>query len=147
LPVAQGRDAWVPHGTEAASPGTETLLLVEDEPEVRRVIALTLRRLGYDVVVAEDPQHAVAICAASERPVHAVLTDVVMPGISGVALVDRLRVLRPGLKVLFMSGYTDRQIVDASTLNASAAFLQKPFTPDALGKQIRQLLDSPVDAA
>jgi PAS domain S-box-containing protein len=147
LPVAQGRDAWVPHGTEAARPGTETLLLVEDEPEVRRVIALTLRRLGYDVVVAEDPQHAIAICAASERPVHAVLTDVVMPGISGVTLVDRLRVLRPSLKVLFMSGYTDRQIVDASTLNASAAFIQKPFTPDALGKQIRQLLDSPGDGA
>jgi CheY-like chemotaxis protein len=147
LPVAQGRDAWVPDGTERARPGTETLLLVEDEPEVRRVIALTLRRLGYEVIVADDPKHAIAICASTERVVHAVLTDVVMPGISGVALVERLRGLRSGLKVLFMSGYTDRQIVDASTLNASAAFIQKPFTPDALGRQLRQLLDSPRDDA
>jgi PAS domain S-box-containing protein len=143
LPVAQGKDAWAPAGAEPARPGNETILLVEDEPEVRRVIALTLRRFGYDVVVADDPRHAVEICAASERPVHAVLTDVVMPGISGVALVERLRGLRHGLKVLFMSGYTDRQIVDASTLNASASFIQKPFTPDALGKQLRLLLDSP----
>jgi PAS domain S-box-containing protein len=146
LPVAQGRDAWAPAGTEPTRPGTETILLVEDELEVRRVIALTLRRFGYDVVVADDPRHAVEICASTERTVHAVLTDVVMPGISGVALVERLRGLRQGLKVLFMSGYTDRQIVDASTLNASAAFIQKPFTPDALGKQLRALLDSSADA-
>jgi DNA-binding NtrC family response regulator len=71
------------------------------------------------------------------------LTDVVMPGISGVAMVERLRSLRQGIKALFMSGYTDRQIVDASTLNASASFIHKPFTPDALGKQLRALLDSP----
>jgi DNA-binding NtrC family response regulator len=72
---------------------------------------------------------------------HAVLTDVVMPGVSGVALVERLRALRPQLKVLFMSGYTDRQIVDLSKLNESAAFIHKPFTPDGLGRQLRQLLD------
>jgi DNA-binding NtrC family response regulator len=116
-------------------------LLVEDEPEVRRVCALTLRKLGYEVVVAEDANHAIKVCASGERPIQAVLTDVVMPGISGVALVDRLRALRPGLKVLFMSGYTDRQIVDASTLNESAAFINKPFTPDGLGRQLRALLD------
>jgi len=147
LPVASGREAWAPADGEPARPGTETILLVEDEPEVRRVIALTLRRFGYEVVVADDARHAVAICASSEQVVHAVLTDVVMPGISGVALVERLRGLRQGLKVLFMSGYTDRQIVDASTLNASASFIQKPFTPDALGKQLRLLLDSSVTDA
>ena len=118
-------------------------MLVEDEPQVRRVCALTLRRLGYEVVVADDEQHAIKICASSERTLHAVLTDVVMPHISGVALVERLRVLRPGLKVLFMSGYTDRRIGDASTLAASAAFINKPFTPDSLGKQLRMLLDAP----
>jgi DNA-binding NarL/FixJ family response regulator len=74
---------------------------------------------------------------------HAVLTDVVMPGLSGVTLVERLRSLRPGLKVLFMSGYTDRQIVDSTTLNAAAGFIHKPFTPDALGQQLRLLLDVP----
>jgi PAS domain S-box-containing protein len=143
LPVAQGRDAWAPAGSEPAKPGTETILLVEDEPEVRRVCALTLRRLGYQVIVADDAEHALEICASGERALHAVLTDVVMPGISGVALVDRLRGLRPGLKVLFMSGYTDRHIVDASILSDSAAFIHKPFTPDALGKQLRALLDEP----
>ncbi len=146
IPVAQGRDAWVPAGATPAARGTETILLVEDEPEVRRVCALTLRALGYQVVVADDAEHAIKICASTDRVVHAVLTDVVMPGISGVALVDRLRGLRHGLRVLFMSGYTDRQIVDASTLNASAAFIHKPFTPDALGKQLRALLDAPADA-
>jgi CheY-like chemotaxis protein len=147
LPIAAGKDTWVPDGSEPARGGTETILLVEDEPEVRRVCALTLRRLGYEVVVADDAEHAIKICASSEKHVHAVVTDVVMSGLSGVAMVDRLRGLRNGLKVLFMSGYTDRQIVDASTLNASAAFIHKPFTPDALGKQLRLLLDSPGDAA
>ena len=142
LPVATGRDSWLPVGSSPASGGSERVLLVEDEPEVRRVCELTLRRLGYDVVVAEDGEQATKICASEERPLHAVLTDVVMPGISGVALVERLRALRPELKVLFMSGYTDRQIVDASALNDSAVFIQKPFTPDALGKQLRTLLDA-----
>jgi CheY-like chemotaxis protein len=143
LPVAHGRDARVTDGNAPPGRGDETVLLVEDEPEVRRVCALTLRGFGYDVVVANDAAHAIQICASGDREVHAVLTDVVMPGISGVALVERLRSLRPKLKVLFMSGYTDRQIVDASTLNAAAAFIQKPFTPHALGRQLRVLLDSP----
>ena len=147
IPVAHGKEAWAPAGDTPAARGTETILLVEDEPEVRRVCALTLRGLGYQVVVADDAEHAIKICASTDLAVHAVLTDVVMPGISGVALVDRLRGLRQGLRVLFMSGYTDRQIVDASTLNASAAFIHKPFTPDALGKQLRALLDSAADGA
>jgi PAS domain S-box-containing protein len=142
LPVAPpSRDAWQPDAKVPPTRGTETILLVEDEPQVRRVCALTLRALGYQVVVAEDPEDAVKICASEQRVLHAVLTDVVMPGVSGVALVDRLRALRPGLKVLFMSGYTDRQIVDVSKLNESASFIHKPFTPDSLGRQLRQLLD------
>jgi two-component system, cell cycle sensor histidine kinase and response regulator CckA len=141
LPMAPGRDSWLPAGGAPARGGDERVLLVEDEPEVRRICALTLKRLGYEVVVANDQAHAVELCAAAERPLDAVLTDVVMPGMSGVALVERLRLLQPKLKVLFMSGYTDRQIADTSSLN-DASFLQKPFTPDALGKQLRLLLDS-----
>jgi PAS domain S-box-containing protein len=144
LPISSGPDTWAPDQKTPVSRGTETILLVEDEPEVRRVCALTLRRLGYDVIIAEDPDDAIKICAATERPVHAVLTDVVMPGISGVQLVERLRPLRPELRVLFMSGYTDRQIVDATKLNASAAFIHKPFTPDSLGLTLRSLLDAPL---
>ncbi|RYZ06466.1 MAG: PAS domain-containing sensor histidine kinase [Myxococcales bacterium] len=142
LPYAAGRDSWQPVGGAPARGGQERVLLVEDEPEVRRVCALTLQRLGYEVVVAEDEEHAVKLCATAERPLHAVVTDVVMPGTSGVALVQRLRVLQPGIRVLFMSGYTDRQIVDTSSLNELSAFLQKPFTPDSLGRQLRQLLDA-----
>ncbi len=142
LPLAAGRDSWQPTGEAPARGGKERLLLVEDEPEVRRVCALTLKRLGYEVIVAENAEHAVKLCAAAEWPLDAVVTDVVMPGVSGVALVQRLRVLQPGIKALFMSGYTDRQIVDASSLSELSAFLQKPFTPDALGQQLRQLLDA-----
>jgi PAS domain S-box-containing protein len=142
LPLLVGRESWQPASEGPARGGDETILLIEDEPGVRRVCALTLRRLGYEVVVADDELHAIEICASSERTLHAVLADVVMPRISGVALVDRLRGLRPGIKVLFMSGYTDRRIADASTLSHSAAFINKPFTPDALGKQLRSLLDA-----
>jgi CheY-like chemotaxis protein len=143
LPVAVGRESFSPSTGGPARGGHETILLIEDEPEVRRVCALTLRRLGYEVVVADDEEHALEICASSERTLHAVLTDVVMPQVSGVALVDRLRGLQPGLKVLFMSGYTDRPVGDVSALTESAAFINKPFTPDALGKQLRSLLDAP----
>jgi PAS domain S-box-containing protein len=140
LPFATGREAWVAARSGPPPSGTETILLVEDEPEVRRICALTLRRLGYQVLVANDAEHALQICATGAHGLDAILTDVVMPGISGVALVERLRSLRPGLKALFMSGYTDRQIVDVSSLKLSA-FIHKPFTPDALGKQLRVLLD------
>jgi PAS domain S-box-containing protein len=143
LPIASGRDSWVPPLDGPVRHGSERILLIEDEPEVRRVCALSLRRLGYEVLVAEDEQHAIKICASHEYPPDAVLVDVVMPRISGPALVERLRGLRPKLKVLFMSGYSDRRIVDASTLSESAAFINKPFTPDALGKQLRALLDGP----
>ena len=143
LPTAVGRESFSPPTEGPAKGGQETILLLEDEPEVRRICALTLRRLGYEVVVADDEEHAVGICASSERTLHAVLTDVVMPQVSGVALVDRLRGLRPDLKVLFMSGYTDRRVVDVAALTESAAFINKPFTPDALGKQLRALLDAP----
>jgi len=142
LPLATApRDSWAPDQAPTLARGTESILLVEDEPAVRRICALTLESLGYSVIVASDQEDALKACASGRLGIDAVLTDVVMPGISGVALVERLRALRPGLKVLFMSGYTDRQIVDASTLNESAAFIHKPFTPDSLGRQLRALLD------
>jgi PAS domain S-box-containing protein len=143
LPFLVGTPARPPSGSRPAVHGTETVLLVEDEPEVKRICALTLRALGYAVVEANDAEHAIELCAAGEPRIDAMLTDVVMPGMSGVALFERLRALRPGLKVLFMSGYTDRQIVDASTLSEAAAFLSKPFSPDELGKRLRELLDAP----
>ncbi len=142
LPLAHSSREPRPVSERApAPPGSETILLVEDEPAVRRVCALTLRSLGYHVVVADDADAAINICATAAYPIHGLLTDVVMPGTSGVALADRLRTLRPALKVLFMSGYADRRIVDVSRLSRAAAFIHKPFSPDALGRELRQLLD------
>lgn len=144
LPFAAGGSVRPPSGSRPAVRGTETVLLVEDEPQVRRVCALALRALGYAVVEANEPEHAIHLCATGDTPIDVVVTDVVMPGMSGVTLFERLRALRPGLKVLFMSGYTDRQIVDASTLGETAAFMNKPFTPDTLGRRLRELLDAPL---
>jgi two-component system, cell cycle sensor histidine kinase and response regulator CckA len=143
LPLAPpGRESWPGEHVGPARGGSETILLVEDEPEVRRICALTLRAFGYEVITADSATDAVRICASEERAIHAVLTDVVMPGISGITLVERLRALRPEISVLFMSGYTDRQIVDVSKLKRDAAFIHKPFTPDALARRLRQLLDA-----
>lgn len=145
LPLVVGQKSWAPPREGPARGGSERILLIEDEPGVRRVCELTLRRLGYDVLVAADEQHAIDLCTSAERAPDAVLADVVMPRISGLALVERLRLLRPGLRVLFMSGYSDRRDAETSKLAESAAFINKPFTPDALGKQLRALLDEPVN--
>jgi two-component system, cell cycle sensor histidine kinase and response regulator CckA len=142
LPLAEGPQAPPPTRDALVRGGNERVLLVEDEQEVRRVCALALRDLGYDVLVADDVEHAVELCSSSERRLDAVVTDVVMPGRSGVALVEQLRALQPHIRALFISGYTDRRILDTSRLTERSSFLQKPFTPDALGTHLRRLLDA-----
>ena len=120
--------------------GTETILLVEDQEQVRQFIALTLRHYGYRVVAAKDAADALRHCA--EHPVDALITDVVMPKMNGVELAKRIRLLLPGLKTLFISGYaegTQEGIWDSAE---EGAFLQKPFTPDSLAGKIRQMLDA-----
>ena len=124
------------------SGGMETILLVEDEAAVRRVVGDMLLRLGYTILDAPDGRTAQKFVLEYEKPIQLLLTDVVMPEVSGRELARRLRTVRRDLKVLFMSGYADDAIIRQGVLDPGAAYLQKPFTPDALAGKIRELLDA-----
>ena len=122
--------------------GAEAILLVEDQPEVRGVIADTLVRHGYDVLVAANGVEALSILERHEGDVHLLVTDIVMPGMSGRDLAERLVAARPDLRVLYMSGYTDDVITrHGVVLETGMAFLQKPFTPNLLLQTVRDILD------
>jgi two-component system cell cycle sensor histidine kinase/response regulator CckA len=120
--------------------GVETVLVVEDDPSVRQVVVSILVRLGYRVLAADSPEHARELCRSPET-IHAVVSDVMMPLTSGPELVAELLSLRPSLKTLFISGYTDNSIVASGTLDVGMQFLQKPITPDALARKLREVLD------
>jgi two-component system cell cycle sensor histidine kinase/response regulator CckA len=122
--------------------GTETILLAEDDEMVRNMTRIILSDYGYRVLAAENGAAAISIFESTEEPIHLLLTDVVMPGISGRELADRLTRLRPETKVLYMSGYTDDAIVHHGVLEEGVNFLQKPFTPDALACKVREVLGS-----
>jgi two-component system cell cycle sensor histidine kinase/response regulator CckA len=121
--------------------GTETILVVEDQPAVRAVIRDTLARHGYRVLEAANGAEALSILKKHDGEVHVLLTDVVMPGMSGRNLAEQLVTERPDLRVLYTSGYNDDMIVH-DVLEGGLAFIQKPFTPDVLLKHLRDLLDA-----
>jgi two-component system cell cycle sensor histidine kinase/response regulator CckA len=120
--------------------GSETILIVEDDDMVRNFAAKVLKKLGYTILIAADGQEAISISGDHQGPIHLILTDVVMPGISGAAVEETLRDSRPGIKVLYMSGHTDNAIVHHGVLGKGKVFLQKPFTPDALARKVREVL-------
>jgi CheY-like chemotaxis protein len=120
--------------------GRETLLLVEDEPGLRELAQTVLASAGYRVLVASHPQEAVGICEKEAGPIHLMLTDVVMPGMSGRDLADHFAFSKPEMKVLYMSGYTDDAVVDHGVLKEGMNFLQKPFSPDVLLRKVREVL-------
>jgi PAS domain S-box-containing protein len=130
----------VPAPPVAPSRG-ETILLVEDEDAVRKAAERILRAAGYEVVSAATGAAAVAFVAEHQRAIDLLLTDVVMPKMSGRELADRLMTDAPGLKVLFTSGYTDNAIVHQGALDPGTAFLGKPFSPAALVRKVREVLD------
>lgn len=127
--------------------GTETILLAEDEAAVRALVSRALRASGYCVLEAQDGLEAVRIAGEFGGVIDLVITDVVMPELAGRLLSERLAELRPDIKVLYMSGYTDDAIIRHGVLERGAAFLQKPFTPDTLAMKVRAILDGPPSAA
>jgi PAS domain S-box-containing protein len=122
--------------------GAETILIVEDEEMVRRLSVRSLQMHGYIVLTAVDGQDALRVIDAHEGAVDLLLTDVVMPNMSGPELARALQQRFPGLKVLFMSGYTDDAVVRHGLLQAEVSFIQKPYTPRGLAQRIRQVLDA-----
>ncbi len=127
--------------------GTETVLLAEDDDSVRAVIVEHLRDLGYEVIETREGRDALAAAALHTGPIDLLLTDVIMPGMSGRELALQIAAARPGLRTLYISGYTDEAIVQHGILEPGTEFLQKPFSPGALGIRVRQILDSPRPAA
>jgi PAS domain S-box-containing protein len=137
-PVAAER----PAAPRSGGRGTETVLVVEDDSAVRRFIQVVLEGRGYRVIAATSAHDALEHVARRSEPIDLLITDIVMPGMSGVELASRVSELAPGLKVLFASGYTENTIVHHGVLDAGVPFLQKPFAPGQLAERVRAELDS-----
>ncbi len=134
-----------PPATLTASGGSETILLVEDEDSVRQLVRETLETRGYRVLEAANGDSALAIAAAHSDPIHLVITDIVMPGLSGHELVQQILPARPTAKVLYLSGYAEDAIASSSNLDGPKAFLQKPFTLQNLSRKVREVLGPQVN--
>jgi nitrogen-specific signal transduction histidine kinase/CheY-like chemotaxis protein len=130
------------HGHDTSLSGTETILLVEDDTSVRNLVERVLRSRGYEVVAAEDGGNALRLASDADLAVDLVLTDIVMPEMSGRELVEALHTERPTLRVLYMSGYTDDEIVRRGLNDPGMSFIQKPFTAENLATQVRKALDA-----
>lgn len=129
-------------------PGAPTVLVVDDEPEVLRLVDAILSEQGYQVVLAKGADNAIRTFERMTRKPDLILTDVVMPGMSGPMLIDQLLVGAPKLRVLFMSGYDERQIVQKYVVEKGFALIAKPFTLQRLGASVKQVLNGslPVEA-
>jgi len=144
FPLTDGLEPTQPKEQELGTDdvGSETILLVEDEDSVRELAQRILQSRGYTVLSAQHGGDALQIASVADQRIDLVVTDVVMPGMTGRELVDALRAQRPGVRVLYMSGYTDDDIVRRGLLTANVAFLQKPFTGKSLGRRVRSVLDA-----
>jgi two-component system cell cycle sensor histidine kinase/response regulator CckA len=121
--------------------GEETLLVVEDEEAVRRLTCEALRTYGYRVIEAANGEEALHICEQIRDTIPLTITDVVMPQISGRKLSEKLRELHPEMQILYMSGYPDDDEIQHEVLDPALFFLEKPFTPTALARRVREILD------
>jgi CheY-like chemotaxis protein len=121
--------------------GNETLLLVEDDTPLRSVACRALRAYGYMVLDAANGREALALCAEHDGPIHAVVTDLVMPEMGGGELSGRIVARRPGIKVLLMSGYARDEVERRNIARSGAAFIEKPFAAETLAAKVREVLD------
>ena len=133
-----------PRVEPASLTGNETVLVVEDSPQLRELMQEVLQVRGYRVLDAENGDAALEVAGRHEGPIHLLLTDVIMPGMNGRQLADRLTAVRPDMKVLFASGYTADALVQYG-VEGGVRYLQKPFTPDALARKVREILSAPPD--
>ena len=143
LPAIEGaaEEARVEVSRRTAS-ATGTILLVEDEDQVRKLAHTILKKQGYEVLVAAGGAEAEKLLQEHPGGIDLLLTDVVMPGMGGVELAARIMAARPGIKVLYMSGYTDSGIVQQGFLREDTPYIQKPFTSAGLGRKVREVLEA-----
>jgi DNA-binding response OmpR family regulator len=125
--------------------GTETILLVEDAEPLRKLAEMFLKESGYRILSAPDGQQALQMARQHLGPINLLLTDVVMPGMNGRVLGERLAPSQHGMKVLYMSGYTDSFIAGHGVLEAGTHLLHKPFTQETLTRKVREILDAKLD--
>jgi len=144
--LPQAQDSYnVPASKElrtALKRGSETILLVEDDPAVRELVRSMLTSQGYTVLTAEHPRDAESICRDHPGDLHLLLTDMILPRMNGREIARRVSALRPSVKILYMSGYTDGALIQSEGLGNTFAFLQKPFSQVTLGAKVREVLDS-----
>jgi CheY-like chemotaxis protein len=129
--------------TLASEQGTETILLVEDEQRVRDLVSTVLRRCGYTVLEACRGEEALEVARNHVAPIHLLLSDIVMPGMGGRVVAARITELRPGTRILLMSGYSDDVILRTGIEAAETPFIQKPFTATGLALKVREVLSGP----
>jgi signal transduction histidine kinase/ActR/RegA family two-component response regulator len=125
--------------------GNETILVVEDEEEVRKLTAKILERQGYRILETSNGDDALLACERRKGPIHLMLADIVMPGMSGSELAKLLKPLYPEIKILYMSGYTDNAVVRHGVLKKGVNYIQKPFTTEGLARKVREVLDKDSD--
>jgi len=130
----------VPVAATEALRGTETVLVVEDQPEVRKLTLSMLESQGYRLLEAANGSEALSLCKRYTEPIHLLVTDVVMPGMTGRELARMLLALRPSLKTLYTSGYTANAIAHEGVLDAGVAYLPKPFSAAQLAAKVREVL-------
>jgi signal transduction histidine kinase/CheY-like chemotaxis protein len=142
LEPATSRSSAPAPAEERAAPGDERVLVVDDEAQVRKAVARLLRLDGYDVTTAASGEEALAMCRAAPAPFDLLLTDVVMPGMTGSELADVVRIQSPETRILFMSGYSDGAVLDHGVMQSEATLLRKPFSRKTLSARVREVLDS-----
>ena len=122
------------------SPTTKTVLVVDDEPEVRKLVSAMVTQFGYNVLTADSGEHALTLYKNHKEPIELLITDVVAPGMSGPMLADKLTAQQPDLKVLYISGYDNTHVVQKYVVEKGHELLTKPFTADEMQAKIRQML-------